>query len=257
MSENSNISTSHRGTERILSIFEFLTETENVGKTLTEIAQHLDAPKSSLLPMLRTLVSRGYLYYNSLTWQYFIGYKLYEIGTKYVSENNLDDAIYQVMVDIANTYNVTVLLGELVAGDVLFLQKVDLFEKLRLYKAVGRRTPAYSNALGKVLLADKSSDELKKLYPNGLAPITNKTITSFSVLAEQLAEVRQLGFARCDEEATQYVFSVAIPIMKAGHIAYGLEVSMSIFEYNESRERQILYSLYEAKSKIENFLKNQ
>lgn len=257
MSENSNISTSHRGTERILSIFEFLTETENVGKTLTEIAQHLDAPKSSLLPMLRTLVSRGYLYYNSLTWQYFIGYKLYEIGTKYVSENNLDDAIYQVMVDIANTYNVTVLLGELVAGDVLFLQKVDLFEKLRLYKAVGRRTPAYSNALGKVLLADKSSDELKKLYPNGLAPITNKTITSFSVLSEQLAEVRQLGFARCDEEATQYVFSVAIPIMKAGHIAYGLEVSMSIFEYNESRERQILYSLYEAKSKIENFLKNQ
>lgn len=206
--------------------------------------------------MLRTLAARGYLYYNSLTYQYFIGYKLYEIGTKYVGEENIDDAIYQVLVNIANSNSVTVLLGELVAGDVLFLQKVDLFEKLRLYRAVGRRTPAYANALGKVLLSDKSLEELKRLYPDGLTPITNKTITDFDVLAEELTHVHELGFARCNEEATPYVCSVAIPIMKAGHIAYGLEASMSIFEYNESKERQILYSLYDAKSKIENFVKN-
>ena len=252
---NSSANVTHRGPDRVLLIFEYLTETENVGKTLTEIANELDAPKSSLFPILRTLVSRGYLHYNSLTYQYFIGYKLYEIGTKYANDDNLDDAIYQVMVNIANNYNVTVALGELVAGDVLFLQKVDLFEKLRLYKAVGRRTPAYANALGKVLLSDKTIAEIKKLYPDGLIPITAKTITDFSVLEEQLEQVRQLGFARSSEESTPYVGSVAVPIIKAGTIVYGLEVSMSIFEYNENRERQILYALYDAKSKIENFIK--
>ena len=116
----------HRSTERVISIFEYLTETENVGKNLTEIAAYLNAPKSSIFPMLRTLVSHRYLHYNPLTRQYFIGYKLYEVGTKYISDNNLDDAIYQVMQEIATAYNVTVLLGELIAGDVLFLQKVDI-----------------------------------------------------------------------------------------------------------------------------------
>lgn len=247
----------HRGTERILSIFEYLTETENVGKTLTEIATQLNAPKSSILPMLRTLTSHGYLHYNALTYQYFIGYKLYEIGTKYVSDENLDDAIYQVMIGIANSHNVTVLLGELVAGDVLFLQKVDLFEKLRLYKAVGRRMPAYSNALGKILLADKKPTEIRQLYPDGLVPIAPKTIINFDVLEEQLSEVRQVGFASADEESTPYVRSLAVSIQKAGQTAYGLEASMSIFDYSDERERQILYALYEAKHKIENFLRNQ
>jgi len=252
-SENS----AHRGTDRILSIFEYLTETDNVGKSLTEIAAHLDAPKSSLLPMLRSMVTRGYLHYNPITYQYFLGYKLYEIGTKYVSESNIGDALYQVMQEIASEYGVTVTLGELVAGDVLHLQKVDLFEKLRLYRVLGRRVPAYATALGKVLLSEKSPTEIEKFYPDGLVPITSKTITDPDVLYEQLETVRQVGFATVNEECTQYVASVAIPIRKNGVIVYALEASTSILEYNEEKERQILFALYNAKPKIENFLRNQ
>lgn len=247
----------HRGTERILDVFEYLTDVDNVGKTLTEISQQLDAPKSSLLPILRTLVSRGYLYYNGLTHQYFLGYKLYEIGTKYANEENLDDAIYQIMAEISQTYSVTIQFGELVFGDVLFLQKVDSFEKLRLYKTVGRRVPAYSTALGKVLLSDKNAKELRDIYPEGLTPLTPKTITDLSMLSEQIENVRLQGFARDTEEATPYVCSLAVPIMKAGHIAYGLQISISKFEYSEERECQLLSTLFDAKSKIENFLRNQ
>ncbi len=247
----------HRGTDRILSIFEYLTETDNIGKSLTEIAAQLEAPKSSILPMLRAMVTRGYLHYNPLTYQYFLGYKLYEVGTKYVSETNIGDALYQVMQEIASEYSVTVTLGELVAGDILFLQKVDLFEKLRLYRAVGRRVPAYATALGKVLLSEKTPAEINKFYPDGLTPITSKTITDINVLYEQLETIRQVGFATAREESTQYVGSVAIPIRKNGTIVYGLEASMSILEHTEEKERQVLYRLYDAKTRIENFLKNQ
>lgn len=247
----------HRSTERVISIFEYLTETENVGKNLTEIAQYLESPKSSILPMLRTLVARGYLHYNGLTHQYFIGYKLYEIGTKYVGNTNIDDAIYLLLKNLVTSNGVAVLLGELVAGDVLFLQKVGLFEEFRLYRAVGRRTPAYASALGKVLLSDKSKEDIRRLYPDGLTPITNKTITDFDVLDAELAQTRQIGFARCNEECTQYVASIAVPIRKGGRIVYGIEVNMSIFEYNDEKEHELLYALYDTKNKIENFLKSQ
>lgn len=247
----------HRATERVVQIFSFLTETENVGKSLTEIANYLDAPKSSILPMLRTLVSYGYLHYNPVVMQYFLGYKLYEIGTKYVGDANMDDVIFQVMYNFAMENNVTLLLGELVAGDVLVVQRVDSFEKLRLYRAVGRRIPAYADAAGKILLAQKDSSEIMRLYPDGFLPLTSKTITEPSILFEQLENIRQTGVAVSVEESTMYVRSVAIPIRKQDLTTYALEVCFSIFEYSEEKERQILYALHDLKGKIENFLKMQ
>lgn len=247
----------HNSTERVVQIFEYLTETENSGKTLTEIAKYMGAPKSSILPILRTLVAYGYLHYNPVIMQYFLGYKLYEIGTKYVGESNMDDVISQVMQEFAAAHGVTLILGELIAGDVLIVQKVDLFEKLRLYRAVGRRIPAYADAAGKMLLSEKSSSDIMRLYPEGLIPITAKTITDPAVLFEQLDNVRQTGVAICNEESTMYVRSVAIPVKKNDVTVYSLEACFSVFDYTEEKERTILLKLYDLKAKIENFLKCQ
>ena len=255
VSENNN--SQHRSTERVVLILEFLTETENSGKTLTEIANYLNAPKSSILPILRTLVSYGYLHYNPIVMQYFLGYKLYEIGTKYVGDSNMDDVIFQVMYNFAVANNITLILGELIAGDVLVVQRVDSFEKLRFYRAVGRRIPAYADAVGKILLAEKSDADVMRLYPEGLTPITPKTITNPSVLFEDLDTIRQTGVAVSNEESTLYVRSVAVPIKKHVVTCYGLEICISIFDYTEEKERKLLYELYELKGKIEGFLKMQ
>ena len=47
--------TTHRSTSRVLDIFELLSTTSSDGATLTEIAQALESPKSSILPILQTL----------------------------------------------------------------------------------------------------------------------------------------------------------------------------------------------------------
>ena len=247
----------HRSTERVVQIFQFLTETDNTGKTLTEIAQHLNAPKSSILPMLRTLVTYGYLHYNPIVMHYFLGFKLYEIGTKYVGDSNMDDVIFQVMYNFATNHDVTLLLGELIAGDILVVQRVDPIEKLRLYKAVARRIPAYADSAGKILLAEKTSADVMRLYPEGLSPLTPKTITDPAVLFDQLATIRQTGVASSNEESTLYVRSVAIPIKKQDSTVYALEACFSIFDYSEDKERKILFALHDLKSAIENFLKIQ
>ena len=247
----------HRSTERVIQIFQFLTETENTGKNLTEISNYLEAPKSSILPILRTLVSYGYLHYNPIEMQYFLGYKIYEIGSKYIGDSNMDDVIFQLMYNFATANDVTLLLGELVAGDVLFLQRVDPIEKLRLYKAVARRIPAYADSAGKILLAEKSAADVMRLYPDGMSPLTAKTITDPSVLFDHLDTIRQTGVAMSNEESTLYVRSVAIPIKKHGSTVYALEACFSIFDYSEEKERKILFALYELKAKIESFLKMQ
>ena len=49
----------HRAVARVLDILETLS-TRPAGASLTELSVTLEAPKTSLLPLLRTLVSRGY-----------------------------------------------------------------------------------------------------------------------------------------------------------------------------------------------------
>ena len=53
----------HRSTERVLDILELVAQDGRPHYTLTQISQRLDAPKSSLLPILRTLHQRGYLFF--------------------------------------------------------------------------------------------------------------------------------------------------------------------------------------------------
>lgn len=50
--------TPHRSTSRVLDIFDLLSTTME-GFTLTEIAQALQSPKSSILPILQTMASRN------------------------------------------------------------------------------------------------------------------------------------------------------------------------------------------------------
>lgn len=49
----------HRATARVLDILESLSGSEE-GLTLTELSQALDAPKSSLFPIVHTLEERRY-----------------------------------------------------------------------------------------------------------------------------------------------------------------------------------------------------
>ena len=50
----------HRATSRVLDILEMLSSS-NSGYTLTEIAKQINAPKSSIFPIIHTLEERHYI----------------------------------------------------------------------------------------------------------------------------------------------------------------------------------------------------
>ena len=79
----------HRSTERVLDILELVAQDGRPHYTLTQISQRLDAPKSSLLPILRTLHQRGYLFFEESSATYSIGFKAYEIGTGYIRNGSI------------------------------------------------------------------------------------------------------------------------------------------------------------------------
>ena len=241
----------HRSTERVLDILELVAQDGRPHYTLTQISQRLDAPKSSQLPILRTLHQRGYLFFEESSATYSIGFKAYEIGTGYIRNGSIDDDIILLLRDITRGCAEASHFAKLNEGDVFYLFKEDSSESIRMFSSPGKRLPAYSTGLGKALLCEKAPEELHALYPNGLYAVTEHTITDMDRLLGQLAEVRQTGFAYEIEESTDFIRCIAVPIRVDGCIRAALSVAVPVFRYTREKEIKIKELLENARGKLE------
>ena len=147
--------------------------------------------------------------------------------------------LYPILQSIAAECGETAHFGVLEAGKVLYLAKADSSEAVRMYSAVGRSLPAYATALGKALLSGVSRDQLTALYPDGLKPLTEHTITDMDKLYRQLCDVRSTGFAYESEESNNSICCIAVPVMLHKKNAASLSVAVPVFRYTEEKKRCI------------------
>lgn len=109
--------------------------------------------------------------------------------------------------------NETVQLGALDELTVVYVDKVEGSQPLRLVSQIGARLPAYATGLGKVLLAGLPEDELKSRLRNyRLRRFTPRTIGTKRELLAVLDEVRNRGWAEDHGEYTEGVMCVAVPL---------------------------------------------
>ncbi len=131
-------SDNHRPTARILDILEALAESEN-GYTLTEIADAINAPKSSIFPIVHTLNARKYITIDKNTSKYSIGIRSYTLGSSFFEKRTIFNYIIDEMTNIVNSCSETCQLGILDNNEVLYIGKVDSPEPIRLISYVGEK----------------------------------------------------------------------------------------------------------------------
>lgn len=244
----------HRSTSRVLDLLELVAA--NPSKyTQTEICEILNAPKSSLFPILYTLVARKFLALDSNS-RYRIDYSAYLVGNSYLTQLDFLDEVEKVLKDLTEKCSETSHFAILVDGDVLYLKKIDSPEFIRMTSRVGTRIPAYGTSLGKALLMDYEIADLQKLYHNKLEPITPNTITDFHTLIRQIHEARINGFTYEIEESTQYIRCYAVPVKKDGRVVAAISVAIPIFRYSDEKGALIRALLFDAKAKLETILSN-
>ena len=244
----------HRSTGRVLDVLEFISSSGE-GYTLTEISTAIDAPKSSMFPIIRTLYERNYLTLNETTSKYSIGPMTFQVGNAFLNNFDIMKQIENEKQNIVNICSVTCHFATLIGGDVLYLKKIDSPESIRMISTVGNRLPAYGTGLGKALLIDHSLADLKKLYPAGLKPLTKNTVTDIALLEKELGKARVEGVTYEVEESNEYIRCVAIPIRKDNKVIAALSVAIPTFRYTEEKSSLVRHLLFNAKSKIENWLR--
>lgn len=240
----------HRMLEKALQMLEYISN-QSDGVSLPELCQKLQMPKSSAYNLLMTFVNMGYVKRSNSN-RFVIGLKTFEIGSNFLENNDFSLYSRDVLSKLANQVNETAHLAILDGTDVLYLSKCEGSAMPRMSSDIGKRLPAHATALGKVLLSNKTNQELRALYGLGdLKRLTPNTIVKLEPLLKQLDDIRKSGFAYEKEESTFGIQCIAVPVREpSGGICLGLSLSVPIAKTEQELE-SMKAPLLEAKSQLE------
>jgi len=181
---------------------------------VSELSRRLGLGKSTVHRILTTLTDTGFVE-RTPDDRYRLSLKIYEIGSQVAASTELRALVHPDLERLRNESGETAHLAVLSGTDVVYLDRLESPQMLRLFTRVGRRRAAHATSSGKVLLAFGPPVALDRVLAGDLPRLGPRTITSPSMLQRALAEVRRRGYAVSVEEAAPGVSSVAAPIFDA------------------------------------------
>lgn len=186
--------------DRALAILQVLSA-EGPDLSLGEISTKLDLHKSTVHRLIMVLERHKLIERNSVNGRFRLGLKLFELGTRAVSQLDLRERARPVLERLVLETSETVHLCVLDDSEVVYLDKIEPARSVRMASTVGRRNPAYCTAVGKAILAWLPESQVEAIVrKQGLKAITANTITSFLELKTELAAIRERGYAIDNEE---------------------------------------------------------
>jgi DNA-binding IclR family transcriptional regulator len=230
--------------ERISVILDILGQNPQ-GISIRDLSSKVSLPKGTTHRLLSSLSYLGYVRQDPKTRNYLLGFKLVELGNILLGQLDLRKEAAPFLNDLAERTKETVHMVILDRNEVVYIDKVEGDHNpsgLRMASRIGLRNPAYSSAVGKVLLSHFPDEELNQFFKGkGLTKRTENTITDMTQLKEHLKMVRNQGYAIDDEENEKGVRCVGAPIYnEAGNAFAAISISGPAFRVTKKMAQEIL-----------------
>lgn len=234
--------TTSTAVDRALSIIELVAESKK-GMSNADLSRRLEIPKSSASYILRVLENRAYLqrddggkYRLGLKLMSLTGDALTHLDVREIAKPTLEEFLRKSKLPEAH-------LAVLDNGRAVYIEKVEnekSFIKMDIW--IGHRLPVHTTAIGKVLVANLTEDEILKILKlRGMEKKTRKSITAETKFLREIKKVKEYGFAVDNEENADGVRCIAAPIFDAsGKIAAALGTSSTILHIDETHLPKIV-----------------
>jgi len=186
------------------------------GLSLDELWGRLRIPKSSLHRILAALKYRRFVSQPEPGGPYFLGTELLATAFRFHDTLDLRALVHPLLTRITAELNETTHMAVLDGAEIVYQDKIEASHSIKLSSVIGGRNPAHATGVGKALLAWSYPDETALAeWAARWGPLperTPRTITSVALLAQQLALVRERGYALDMEENETGVRCAAVPI---------------------------------------------
>ncbi|MCI0423658.1 MAG: IclR family transcriptional regulator [Acidobacteria bacterium] len=194
--------------EKGLDILETLANSSGP-HSLSELARSLNRSSSELFRMLDSLERRGYILKDSMSGNYRLSLKLYELAHTHSPVEQLLSAAAKPMRDVTEAIRESCHLSVLSRGKLLVLAQEESPDKVRLSVEVGARFSPIHTVSGRMLLAQLESTELTEF----LAVDSDYQDLSKTLQKEfltDLKEIREQGVSTALNETLVGVKDVAV-----------------------------------------------
>jgi DNA-binding IclR family transcriptional regulator len=194
--------------------------------SLSEIADRLVLPRSSVHRLLAALVTHGFVERDPTTRRYRLGIRLFEIGSTAIHERGLHSAAHPVLETLAAATGETCHLAVLSGAEAVYVYKIDGTSSFSMTSRVGGRAPCHATSIGKVLMAWAGQDLLRQVVAAGLRPYTKNTLADLGELEAALEGVRAQGYALDLEEYEEGLRCAAAPVRDhAGQVVAAIGIA--------------------------------
>ena len=202
----------HQSLKRGLKIVELVAEMAEP-PTLSAIARKSKLNRSTAHHILKALVDFGYLVQVPETHIYSLSSKLFQITQRSWTVEQLSEIAAPFLEKLGNLTGESTSLAVFRDGRVIIAAKQEQEGPLRVVQRIGESRPVHCTAVGKVLAAALSDQELEDLIERtDFQKMTPKTITSPTVFRKEMDEIRKKGVAFDNEEHFKGVRCLAVPI---------------------------------------------
>jgi len=196
--------------DRALEIIGFLAK-QPKGCGITEIAEKMGYPKNSVFRILKTLATKGYIIETDR--QYQLSAKFLAIGYSAVGEAHMVEKAIDVMRELRDEVNETVLLGTLVGNTGVILEQVLSKQPLKVMIDPGHNFALHTAAPAKAMLAYMNREDRDKIIDSiTYTRFNERTIITKRQFVETLNQVGKKGYATDLAEEIINLHCVACPI---------------------------------------------
>lgn len=215
----------------ILNCFDFQHQTWDAQQLSTK----LDLTIATTKRILRALESQNLLKQIGKAGNYELGLRIFELGAVAHSRISLVGEAKEILQKLYDETKQTIRLVEVDSDEYLYIYNIENNDAFRIISPVGIRRPLLLGSLGKSILSTYPPSLLDQfLSEHQFIQYTINTITDKPAYLQELARVREKGFATDREEVYNGVCSVAAPIIaKDGLAIGGIAVVFPVLDFNE------------------------
>jgi DNA-binding IclR family transcriptional regulator len=196
--------------ERLIRVLEYLANQPSP-RSVTEISKALDLPKNSVFRICRTTLAFGYLEENEKA--YSISPKFFGLAYKGLRSSNLFLNAHDVMQDLREEVNETVMLGSLHGNSITILEVLPSLEYIKFQIEPGHVVPLHASAPGKAMLAFSSPETQNELLEHmSFTRYTDKTIPGKHAMRVAMDQILKDGYATDEGEEVRNIHCIASPV---------------------------------------------
>ncbi|MFL5798646.1 MAG: IclR family transcriptional regulator C-terminal domain-containing protein [Actinomycetota bacterium] len=180
-------------------------------QTLSEIAERTGLTRAAARRFLLTLRDLGYVESDGRFFS--LRPRVLELGYSYLASLPVWDIARPHLEELSDQVQETTSASVLDGSDIVFVARVETKRIMSMTLGVGSRLPAWATAMGRVLLADLSPDQLDDYFRRvPRQPLNERTVTDEACLRKIIADARTNGWTLVDQEVEEGVRSLAVPL---------------------------------------------